>query len=108
MNNNIGSDITAPPTQTMSRTVLYFRFRQAVGGAIRQVEYDLLQTYLSQHRGYDDSADTPCRDGYWAVVATSETGMGADAVEYTTNYLRSIPVIDEFSITTTPPLPNQT
>ena len=91
-------------TQSASRPILYFRFRPDVGGAVQQVEYDLLQTNLSRHRGYDDSADDLYRDGFWAVAATSETGMGADAVDYTMNYLRSIPVIDALSITARQPL----
>jgi len=95
--------ITTQPTQTNSTPILYFRFRPDVGHAIQRVEYDLLQTYLSGHRGHEDDIVHLCHDGYWAVMATSETGMGADAIEYTTNYLRSIPVIAELSITTTPP-----
>ena len=98
--NNIGLDITAPPA---SRAILYFRFQQGMGGGIEQVEFDTLQTNLSQHRGADETAGDLCRDGYRAVVATSETGVGADAIEYTTNYLRSLPNIDALSITTTPP-----
>ena len=66
----------------------------------------MLQDYLSQHRGHNARADDLCRDGYWAVVPTSETGIGADAVEYTKSYLRSMPVVDEFSITTIPPMRN--
>jgi hypothetical protein len=93
---------------TTSRPLLYFRFRPDVGRGIQQVEYDLLQTYLNQHRGYDDSADDLHHDNDWAVRATSEIGMRADAVEYTANYLRSIPVIDELSISTLPLLPNET
>ena len=96
----MGLDITAAPD---ARAVIYFRFQQGMGSGIEQVEYDLLQTNLSQHRGFDDAAGVLCRDGYRAVVATSETGVGADAVEYTTNYLRSLPNIDAPSITTTPP-----
>ncbi len=104
--NTIESDTTLHRTQTIPRTFLYFRFRQDVGAAIQQVEYDLLQTNLSQHRGYEDSANDLCHDGYWAVVATSETGLGADALEYTANYLRSMPVVERSSITATAPVPN--
>ncbi len=105
--NHIGLNISAMPPQVTPRIVLYFRFRHEIGEAIRQVEYDLLQTNLSQHRGYDDSADALCHDGYWAVVATSEAGIGADAVEYTKNYLLSMPVVEDYSITTTPALPQE-
>ena len=104
--NNIEAEKTAPPSQAVPRVILYFRYGFGVGSAIQQVEYDLLQTNLSQHRGYNDNAADLCQDGYWAVVATSETGMGADAVTYTTKYLRSISVVDPLSITTTPPSPN--
>jgi hypothetical protein len=104
--NTMESDITVQPTQTHSPSILYFRFRPDVGHAIQQVEYDLLQTYLSEHRGHADDIAPLCHDGYWAVMATSETGIGADAVEYTTNYLRSMPVVAELSITTVPPPPN--
>ena len=103
--NTLELDSTAPLTPKIEdRTILYFRFRFDVGAAIQQVEYDLLQTNLSQHRGYDDSADALCRDGYWAVAATSETGVNADAIDYTANYLRSMPVVARFSVTTMPPV----
>jgi hypothetical protein len=95
--------ITTQPNRMKSPPILYFQFQPDVGHGIQQVEYDLLQTYLSQHRGYEDDIIHVCSDGYWAVMATSETGMGADAVEYTTNYLRSMPVVAQSSITTTPP-----
>ena len=99
----MGLEITAQPTQNASPPILYFQFQRNVGHAIQQVEYDLLQTNLSQHRGYDINSAHLCRDGYWAVMATSETGVGADAIEYTMSYLRSMPVIAGLSITTTPP-----
>ena len=96
-------DITPKPAQDTLNPILYFRFLHDVGHAIQQVEYDLLQTNLSRHRGYDNSSAHLCRDGYWAVMATSETGVGADAIEYTRNYLGSMPVVVRLSITTTPP-----
>lgn len=92
-------------TQATSPSILYFQFMPDVGHAIQQLEYDLLQTNLSQHRGHEDDAVDLCHDGYWAVMTTSETGVGADAIEYTTNYLRSIPVVAESSITTICPPP---
>ena len=98
-------DILALPSRTAPNNILYFRFMPHIGHAIQQVEYDMLQTNLSQHRGYDDSASDLCRNGYWAVAATSETGMGEDALEYTECYLRSMPVVDAFSISPEPPLP---
>src|SRR5580658_7452323 len=104
--NNTDVDIAAESTPTASRTILYFRFRFDVGTVLQQVEYGLLQTYLNQHRGKDDSAEELCRDGYWAVVATSETGIGVDAIDYTADYLRSMPTVAKFSVTMTPPLPD--
>lgn len=93
---------SATPEPGMERTILYFRFNPNVGSAIQQLEYDLLETNLSEHRGQSAVSSTLCRNGYWAVVATSRTGVGPDAVAYTTEYLRSIPTIDPYTITTTP------
>lgn len=107
MNTKMNSPELDIMAQATPRSILYFQFRPHLGSAIQQVEYDLLLTNLSLHRGYADSAADLCRDDYWAVVATSKTGMGADAVAYTTDYLRSMPVVDESSITTTPPAPSQ-
>mgnify|MGYP001798190416 CR=1 FL=1 len=46
--NTIESDTTLHSTQTLPRTLLYFRFRQDVGDAIPQVEFALLQTNRSE------------------------------------------------------------
>ena len=97
--NSIEAEVAGQTVQTPERTILYFRFHHTVGGAIQQVQYDLLETNLSRHRGYDDSAASLCCEGYWAVVATSEDGMKADAIAYTTDYLHSLPDIDVSSIT---------
>jgi hypothetical protein len=99
--NNMELNVTSGPPD--SRAILYFRFRENMGSGIEQVEYDLLQTNLSRHRGADEPNDAPRSDGYWSVAVTSEKGVGADAVEYTTNYLRSMATIDALSITATPP-----
>ena len=98
-------EMTTQPLQPVSGAILYFRFQRDVGVAIQQVEYDLLQTNLSLHRGYNVNSAHLCHDGYWAVMATSEIGIGADSVEYTMNYLRSMPVVAPLSITTMPPVP---
>ena len=100
--NTVELNAITPPAPAMERTILYFRFNPNVWSAVQQLEYDLLETNLSEHRGQSAVSSSLCRNGYWAVVATSRTGVGPDAVAYTTEYLRSIPTIDPYTITTTP------